>query len=327
MDDTEDLLRATLHDRSAQIVAAPLLDPVRRRADRQRRRGHVVATGLAAAAVLLGGPALLTVVTPDAVPDIAAVPADPPDPRTPVRLGPAASPLPTFPFAPRVRPDGYGRPVAQIAAGEVILRYSGAAGRWLTVTAGTVEPPVLDPGPVASVRVHGRQAALRAASGASPASSVRWRESSGLWVEVRADAGLKTKELIRYAEGLRPGAVAVAVPCSFARVPLDMPLDVVTPTAMSFRPAALPPSDDFVGKLTVLLSAPGEQPPADARPVTVGGRPGWITTGPDATSLAVDLDDRVLVVQVGAGLRLSDGELVSFAAGISLTRHAEVGVG
>ncbi|MFC0528792.1 hypothetical protein [Phytohabitans kaempferiae] len=315
MDDIEHLVRVTLTDRAAGV--GPTTDLVRRahgRARRERRRARAVGVAVAAAAVLMAVPVTSRVWTPGQPSTVEA--AD---------TGPLS--LTPFPFVPTVSLPGYGEPVAEISAGLPWLRHAGAGERTLTVTVNALAPPRLEWAPAVkaySVVVHERTARLEAGR---TGTALTWQEPDGRWLRVEADRHLAHESLVRYAEGLAPGAVPVRRPFDFAVLPPGTVPDIVGATAVSFRPERSRPSHDFAGKLTVLLSYTDEVSPA-GRPVAVGGRPGRLADGAAASVLSVDLGDgRTLVVQAAPAVGLSEADLLAFAAGVRPTPHAEVGRG
>jgi hypothetical protein len=207
------------------------------------------------------------------------------------------------------------------------LRFDGGADRWLTVavSADRPAPPTWDEEPKSfGAAVGGRKAALEVGP---DRYALTWQEAGGRWLRMEADRKATREELIRFAEGLVPGAVPVRWPFTFDSVPPRMVPDVVTLAAVSFRPAQARPTHGFAGKLTVMLSDPAEVTPGGRR-MAVGGRTAWLATASGAPILSVDLGDgRTLVVQSDAGLGLGEAELVAFAAGVRPTPDAQVGRG
>ncbi|GLI02566.1 hypothetical protein [Phytohabitans aurantiacus] len=317
MDEIEDLVRSTLVRRSDEVTPdADLADRVRRRSRRARRRTQsVVAAAMAAAAVLLAAPALAGFLRPSADPEPAAESAAEPAPVTEA-----------FPFVPRVAPNGYGAPVAEIEAGHPVLRQVSADGRWLAVSV-TPSPPAGPDEPAKSyleceVRGHAGTLAIGATT------VLTWKESDGRWVRVEADSRVEVTVVTAYAEGLdATGSVPVLVPFKFDATPPGLVLDTVTPAVMTFRPPDVPASADFVDKLVVSLS-PVDQMPKAGQPATAGRRPARIIISGTATTVYADLGDgRMLEIQAAARTGLDPLWLTTFAAGVYPTADATVSKG
>ncbi|BCB88292.1 hypothetical protein Psuf_056050 [Phytohabitans suffuscus] len=250
----------------------------------------------------------------------------PPAPSSTVDAAAApATEAPPFPFAPGRSLPGYGEPVAELSAGTPSLRYDGGPDRWLTVAV-FAERPAAQPWEAAPktfpAAVRDRKAALELGPNGF---ALTWQEAGGRWLRVEADRKLTHDTLLGFAAALTPGAVPVVWPFTFAAVPPGLVPDVVSRSAVSFRPVGVPPSHGFTGKLTVLLSPTAEVTPGGS-PVAVGARTGWLSAGEVTSTLTVDLGDgRTLAVQSQTGL--GEAELVAFAAGVRPTAHAVVGHG
>jgi hypothetical protein len=99
-------------------------------------------------------------------------------------------------------------------------------------------------------------------------------------------------------------------------------VDNITASTVTFCPPAVAASPDFVDKLVVSLDAEPSGP-RDGQPVTVGGRAGWLHTVEDVTILRVDEGHGFsLTVQVPRRLRISESDLLRFAAGVHVTAAA-----
>jgi hypothetical protein len=157
--------------------------------------------------------------------------------------------------------------------------------------------------------------------------SLSWPESAGQWVTVRSDATVTVNDLVKYAQALARKPVPVTAPFAFDLVPVGLPVDNVTPTAVTFRPPEVPASGGFSGKIAVLLSGTAESP-STGRALRVGTHEARLASVGGVTVLSVDLGDgHTVVVQVGRGVALDEPTLVRFAAGIHPTAAARVGRG
>ena len=318
MDDIEHLIRVTLDDRAASVGApVGLARAARGRARRGLRRAHAAGVAAAAAAVLLAVPAGAQLRSP--------APTSTLDAGAPAPTVPA---VPPFPFSPAVAPPGYGEPVAELSAGVPGLRYdAGGSGRWLTVTI-TAERPTeagWEERKTTVAPVHGRKGWLEVGPGGR---ALTWQADGDRWLRVAADPGLDQKDLIRFAEGLRPGEVPVSWPFAFETVPPGLVPDMVSRAAVTFRPEGAAPSHDFGGRLAVMLSDAATGPPRGGRRLSVAGRAGRLTVESGVTVLSVGIGGgRLLIVQADAALGLDEAERVAFASGVRATPDAVFGQG
>lgn len=320
MTQIDELVRATLSDRTDRAPGAGgLLAAVHRRS-RRRRRHRAIAAG--AALIVVAG---LTIAAPsvlDWIPGGPDAPAGAPIADSPNLVAPTYT-LPAFPFTPATRPAGVGDPTVDIRHGVAALTYPTAtpAGPGLTVLVGAA--PVNDTSADRQPRqVRGRSAVLGTKQVADHLWLVLdWQESPTQWVQVMA-TGMSADQLISFAEALTPPppALSLTIPFTFDLVPDGWQLTTVTGGSMVFGPPTRAASADNQYQLVVDLEETTEVPPGST--VQVGGRTGRLAGG----QLAVDLGSgRTLYVQ--APTEFSTSTLIRFAAGVHVTPQAKAGVG
>jgi hypothetical protein len=153
-----------------------------------------------------------------------------------------------------------------------------------------------------------------------------WPERPDAWITVRG-TNVDPPALRQYAEGLRAGSVAVAVPFTFEVVPQGMVLDQVAPSVMVFRAPGVPAGGSFEGKFAVFYNTDVSGDPADW-PLRVGGRPASVIEQDGGRSLQVNLGQgRNLVFQVPPNVVISEADLNRIAAGTRVTAGASPGHG
>ncbi len=312
MDEVERLVRASLAERAG---AAPppgaLLQRVRVASARRRRRDLAMVAGvLATVAAALAAFAVPHRAGRDGVPTGLPVGAAPS-----ITLG-SADPYPAgFPFTPTAPLGDSATPDVGLDGGVPTLWYPSG-----TVTVGTAAIAGT-PAPV----VRGHPSVLN--KDPSGYVSLSWREGTAQWVTVRAVNTLSLDDLVTYAGTLAPRTLPVTVPFAFDRVPVGLPVDNVTPSAVTFRPPEVPASGGFSGKIAVLLSDTAGPSPT-GRAVQAGTHPAHLATDGGVTVLSVDQGDgRTVVVQVGRGVAVDEPTLLRFAAGIHPTAAARAGKG
>ena len=134
-----------------------------------------------------------------------------------------------------------------------------------------------------------------------------------------ANSGL---DLVAYTGAQLPGFTVGKVPEGFAlQGANEYSLDI----ARAGDESSL---DDYQGKLVVMLQSKDQTSIPSGKAVTVDGRPGTISHyDPSATQLYYSDGSHEVVVQSASELGLTDDELVEFAASVTVTTHAQAGVG
>jgi hypothetical protein len=319
MSQIEELVRATLNDRTGQAPSAGgLLTAVHRRSQR-RRRNRAAALGgtlALAAGLVVAGPNLSV-----RIPPLHARANDAVAGNGPALVAPTYRPL-VFPFTPGVWPAGLAEPVLDVRAGVASMRYPAQTrtGPALNVSVGS--QPIDDPSAGRQPqRVRGHDATLGTwQAGDQIWLVLSWRESADEWVQIQA-VGMSANIVASYADALLPRPVPVAVPFTFDLVPQGWLLTSVTPGSMAFGPPTDPVTADYQHQLVVDLERL-DNPPAGS-PVQVAGRPGRLST---SGQLWIDLgNQQALYIQQPPGLGTAD--LLRFAAGVHLTPVAKPGVG
>jgi hypothetical protein len=307
-------------------AAIGLLDSVRVRSQRRRRRRQGLVAGLAVVLAVgtVGAGAVLFRGVPGAV--------------TPARttdLVPPAYEIPPFPYTPGWEPAGIG----QAYAGQY------ATGPYLTYprSGPTGQPPIhVEIGPavptwvtgkinlsmdVQRVTVLGRPANLRTGSlmddPRSQAVVLTWERTDGNWVVAVGSAPVDKDDLLRFADELKPEPMPVEPPFTFDLVPAGAELLSVGPSTMEFLPIedVLAPRPGYQsGSFTVTLSLIGFAPDLDD-PTTVNGH----LAGLSENGISVFLDSTtVLTVTASGTLAVSREDLIRLAAGIHVTPAASI---
>lgn len=132
-------------------------------------------------------------------------------------------------------------------------------------------------------------------------------------VAIRSVKPIPTGTLQVYVDNLLPEPMPLTPPFRFDLVPVGFTVDNVEPAAVTFAPPGVPPSAGFTGKIAVMLDS---------------GSSDETTVTDDSLIVRRSLGDgRTVTVQAPVPLRLSEAELVRFAAGVHPTDRAEVGQG
>ncbi len=356
MNEIDMLLRDTLRDRAEAAPAATgLLTRVHTRSRQARRRRRVGVAGAGAAAVVLataavpavvqvvgrgdggpggfGGPA----VSGSAGDRTASGPAGAPTPSEKVQplvatLGAPQFTLPTFPFVPTVT-AGLA-PARAGMDGEVYLRHAPEApgSPSVQVFAGSAAPRFIEPErgvqvSFAPTMVRGVAGMLRTETMAGFVSrSLYWRETPDTWLWIRTD-DLGPEAMVAYAEGLRPGSVAIQAPFTFGLLPQGLALDSVGPSDMVFRLPGQPAGGSWENKLAFLLNADGGEG-AESWPHRVNGQPARIhVQDGERSAWVLQRNGTILVIQVPQALAISDEDLLRLAAGVRVNATAQAGRG
>ncbi|GGQ77214.1 hypothetical protein [Couchioplanes azureus] len=333
MSDIDRRVRESLHEHAERTPAASsLLADVHRRSARLGRRRRLTALGAGLAAVLAVAGVAGTVAWPGGGSPsrlAAQPPQDVHDPSAGLSLSPpSAADVPVFPYRPGVTPaGGLAPPVVSVEAGWIVAYYEAkdpVRGADVTVSVGAGRPRFAAPaGPVGESphRLRGdRTATLRRVS-VTPAAqlSLYWQESPTRWVRIDTDDTLTDAELVNFANRLRPDTVPAAAPFRLDLAPAGMPVDTVTTSTMSWRPAGGTGTDADRISCTLIGARPLTGPTTP-----VGRYRGTLRRTAADTTLTVALDDRgqSLVVRVPARYPVGDADLIRFAAGVHPTEQA-----
>jgi hypothetical protein len=332
MSDVEKQLRDVL---SRHAEAAPsgdtMLSQVRWESGRRRRRSVLVGGAGATLALTVLGVVVLSgqFTSGRGTPPAAAWP----DAGEVVLV--AGSPADfAFPFTPAEPGIGRMPPALALVAGKPTLRYAdtGAAEGVTTVTVHSSAPVSASPapwitGPSGTVRGQPATMVDRRDDGGEPERVLSWPERPDQWVEIATPTSVPWEALTKYATALTARPITRPGPFTFDLMPMNFVIDNISPSMVTFCPPGVAPSADTIGKIAVLLDADLMLARTD-RAVTVDGRAGWISTSDDSTVLRLDQGGGlILTVQLPARLRISEPELLRFAAGIQPTASAEPGQG
>jgi hypothetical protein len=300
---------------------------------RRRQRGQVAAVACGLTVALCATVVALRGWTNG--PEVAFEPAGPvslapqPSGPTPVtvewRSGPLT--LPAFPYRPSAPMAGLKPSVAMLSDGVPTLRFDGTGEhlRYLTVsvTTGTPQP---NPSRVRPWTVHRQYAIFTPPTPDGEDWSLAWSEGDRT-VTIRGGGQVDEEPLLKFANGLVAGKVALVEPFRFATVPANLtPVDV-EPSWVTFAHDNAPTGNGAEYRLAVMLQ--DTMPDASgSRAVTVGKLPGIITTSGHTTILAVPQPNgTAVVIQAPANLAISEAQLLKFAAGITPTSEAVPGKG
>ncbi|WP_433716963.1 hypothetical protein ACQP2Y_23785 [Actinoplanes sp. CA-051413] len=325
----EDDLRATLRERADEPAPAPdLLDAVRggvRRADRRR-------------AAVLGAAAVLVAVV--AVPVAIAGGRSPaPAPPGPAPADSAAAgwqrprfDLPVFPLTPGWTPPGAGTARIGRVGPNVLLTYDDSPDRALELSVGPEPGDWWVEGDDRPTTVNGRPALIRTLDpevyvGDRPGDryvGVRWQLADGRWAQLGSGSRNTEAEVLRFAGGLRPQAMApTPLPFTVATAPPGLVAQVIAKDNLCLAPPpALTDGESGRGICLQLdpLSARIEPAPEDER-LTVGGRQATLETsdqGPDALHVRLDARRLLSITVEQEDVPLTRDQLIRFAEGVTV---------
>jgi RNA polymerase sigma-70 factor (sigma-E family) len=302
-------LRETLAEHAAQApTGAGLLDSVQRGASRAAARRRIATIGgLAAlvAAVALGLPLLLRESDVPPVDPSPSVSVSPP-PTTTLVLVPTALAPPEFPYALEFLPAGLQLPTVDLVPFDprepgIALRF----GEALSISVGTTPAIQGDwgEGTVVPVTVDG---ATRASLGGS-GRVLTW-ERDGLYFIAGTDGTLSSDDLIRVAEGLRPGNTTGTVLPIDAITGIALPAGYVRYERSDNRACFDPPPGPLGSVCVTLRSRPPSRP--DDGVFDIDGDPAYTR---DARTLVVErADSRVVTITYdGDELDITTADLVA----------------
>jgi hypothetical protein len=320
MDDLDRLLAETMRDAAGDAPSADgLLSEVRRRSDRVRRQR--IGTGLSAMAAVLAVSVPAAVVLATRTPDAPSASAPSSPGSVAVRLVAGYTP-PTFPYALRAT-GGMKAPVASMEGGDLIAFFEAtelSRHADTTVTVSSREPSFTGAATETPVRVRGHPGTLRTVD-VRPAKqlTVYWPEAPGRWIQLATDDTYTAQEVIGLADAMSAAPTAVLPPFRLDLSPAGLVTDTVTPSRMIFRTPG-PASD--AGELKAVLR---KRRQLGGTNETIGGYAALLTRHDDGVTLAVDVTDwdATLEVTVGAGLTISDADLVRFAAGVHILNRSD----
>jgi hypothetical protein len=315
MDDLDRLLAETMRDAAERAPADDgLLGKVHRRSDRRRRRR--IAAGLSALAAVLAVGAPVAVVRMERT----SPPPSPAGPSPAVVLVDGYEP-PAFPYT-LPADAGLRDPVARVEGGRLVALFEATEQRHhadVTVTVSDREPRFAGPGSDTSVRLRGHPGVLRTVD-RQPAKqlTVWWRESPSRWIELATDDTYSQQQVLHLAGSLSAAVVPVLPPFRLDLSPAGFVTDTVTESTMSFRRGAGAPDSE---ELRVVLRK--RRPPASSD-LTVGRYRAQLTRRAGAATLDVDVTDwdATLEVTAGAGLAMTEDDLLRFAAGVHILNRS-----
>jgi hypothetical protein len=284
--------------------------------------------------VLSAAAVVLAVGIPTAASLVTRLPAPaPPGGGIPIVSGPA-SPLPsttaangvqlaagyTAPVFPYTLPavDGMTDPVASMRDGNLIAFFEATELREhadITVTVSRRKPAFSGAATETPVQVRGHAGKLRTVE-VRPARqlTVYWREPGGRWIQLATDDTYTPQQVVDLADALTPASVGVLPPFRLDLSPAGFVTDTVTATTMSFSASAAAPATN---RLTAVVRKRMPLSSADER---VGSYVASLTHDGGGAVLRVDVTDwdATLEITVGSGVRLSDTDLLRFAAGVHI---------
>lgn len=314
IDQVEERLRESLRQNAARAPQGYRMLPRVRLESRRRRRRREATLAALAAAVLLGGVfgASIQMLHPTAGLQVAA----------PDVLRPGGPDAISFPFTPQRALVGSSSPVLTLAAGVPTLMYNGTNAGDATVTVRRTPPDSVSAMPI-SVRGHAGSVGVRQTPSGPTLWVLSWPERPDMWVEIRAPKSETLEDLTTYALALRAEPMTQALPFMFDLVPVGLTMDNVNAAAVTFAPPDVAASEGFNGRIVVMLDAGGSTP-VNGRLVSVEGRNGWLSETDGYTVLHVDnRDGRILTIQMSNDIRLSQVDLIRFAAGIHVRAEAQ----
>ena len=317
-------LRQTLRDRAQTPAPHPdLLEAVSAGARRHsRRRATLLASAAAVVVAATALPALIVNGYPSA-----------PQPATASHPTPGLSSAaatwrtdwwvpPVFPMQPSWLPSGVKNPTVQKLGPNVALNYEQAGP--LRVEIGPLAPGWEVEGEEDhDTTIGDRRAVVRTATTYDSARKgdryvgVRWKMADGRLAQVLSFGRLTEQEVLRFARGLRVGAVrADRLPIAVAAVPPGLTMQYLGDHFVCFAPPPLTATARYVrGLCAGEEKGTFESEPGDEH-LTVAGRPAVINS--TGTSIKVPLSgSRSLVISVEPDdVPLSRDDLIRFAEGV-----------
>ncbi|WP_306214816.1 hypothetical protein [Actinoplanes sp. RD1] len=344
MDELDRLLADTMHDAADHAPAGTgLLGTVHERSRRRHQRRVATVAGVSTAAVLLvaGVPLVSTLgagpdpaapaPAPSAPVPASATPAAPVrTSASPLRSEPAAGPgavrltegwaAPVFPYT--LPPtDGMSAPIASADGGNLSAFFEATELREhadVTVTVTAREPAFPGAAEETTRQVRGHTGTLRTVD-VQPAKqlTLSWQESPGRWIQLATDDTYTPAQVVALADALTGASIAVLPPFDLARSPAGLVTDTVSASRMTFRA----PGAATAGFRTVLRKR--QQLTGTIR--KVGEYDAVLTRRSGSVTLSVDVTDwdATLEVTVGAGLTISDADLVRYAAGVRILNRSD----
>jgi len=353
MDGLDRALAESMHDAAVHAPSdAGLLAAVHIRSGRYRRRR--IATGLSAAAVALAVavPTAASLVTRPSTPAppagtapiVSGPPAPSPStappsvvsaPATHPSLDPPSHPTttakrvhlaagytaPVFPYTlPAV--DGMTGPVASMRDGNLIAFFEATELNEhadITVTVSSRKPAFSGPATETPVQVRGHAGKLRTVD-VQPARqlTVYWPEPGGRWIQLATDDTYTPQQVVDLADALTPASVGVLPPFRLDLSPAGFVTLTVTASTMSFSASATAPATN---RITAVLR---KRKPLSSADEKVGPYAASLTHDAGGAVLRVDVTDwdATLEITVGSGVRLSDADLLRFAAGVHILNRS-----
>jgi hypothetical protein len=310
MDDLSRMLAETMNDAAGDAPSdVGLLGAVQRRSARRRRR-RITATLSAAAAVLAIGVPVTVVAS--SRPEPVAPPLSIPVSGTRLVAGYTTPPFPyTLPAT-----EGMKAPVASMSGGSLIAFFEAAEDRHhsdITITVSGREPAA---GGGAEVQVRGHAGRLRTVD-VQPAKqlTLTWQESATRWIQLATDDTYSSAQVVALADSLRAGSVPVLPPFRLDLAPAGLAATTVTASRIGFGT----PGPDG---LAVVLRKRQQLTGADRK---VGDYRAALTHQAGGSILKIDVTDwdATLEVTAGAGLALTDADLVRLGAGIHVLNRSD----
>jgi len=144
--------------------------------------------------------------------------------------------------------------------------------------------------------------------------TLTWQESSTRWIELATDDTYTPKQVVALADSLAPASIAVLPPFTLDLTPVGLVADTVTASTMSFRAVN--------GNQVAVVLRKRQQ--LSATTDKVGKYPALLTHDGEGAKLSVDVTDwdATLEVTVGAGLTMTDADLLRFAAGVHILNRS-----
>jgi hypothetical protein len=182
----------------------------------------------------------------------------------------------------------------------------------VTVTVSTRKPAFTTAATEIPLRVRGHAGTLRTID-VRPAKqyTLYWPESANRWIQLATDDTYTTAQVVSLAGSLAPASIPVPPPFTLDLAPAGLPVDTITLSTMSF-------GAEF---RTVLRKH---------RPLTspnrmVGAYQASLAHSAAGVTLDVDVTDwnATLEITVGAGITMTDAELLRYAAGVHIRNRAD----
>ncbi len=324
MDDLDRLLVETLRDAAGHAPSDDeLLTTVHRRSDRRRRQRISAGLSAAAAVLAVGIPVVATRVLgpppPAASPTTSDVPAPTATPNA-VRLAGGYA-APTFPYTLPAT-SGMKAPVTSMDGEDLVAFFEATELRHhadTTVTVSSRKPAFTGAATETSVQVRGHSGTLRTVH-AQPAAQLTlyWRESSTRWIRLATDDTYTPQQVVALADALSPASIAVLPPFRLDLSPAGFVPDEITESTMSFRTSVAAPDAE---RVEVVLR---KRRPLSRPDQMVGPYQAALTRAAGGATLDIDVTDwnATLEVTVGAGLTMSDADLLRFAAGVHILNRS-----